>query len=79
MIISVGKWLERLKFILLFLVLTLLFSKMFGALTAWIEPQQKYREPKGNAVKVFGAAANKGAEEEISFKERLKLFYWIGE
>ena len=77
MVIRLGKWLERLKFVLLFLVLTYVLAQGYGYLKAWIEPKEPYREPRGRAMKVFGEP--EGPESAPTFSERLKFFYWYGE
>jgi hypothetical protein len=76
MVIRLGKWLDRLKFVLLFLVLTYVLAHGYGYLKSWIEPRA-YREPRGHAMKVFGESA--GPESAPTFSERLKFFYWYGE
>jgi hypothetical protein len=78
MIVHLRKWIERMKFILLFLVLTYIMTHLCGYLSVWIEPKHSYQEPRGHAVKVFGEAET-SREEASSFTDRLKLFYWYGE
>ena len=77
MIIPFRRWLERLKFLLVFSVLTYALYHLFGYVTAWMEPN-KYREPDGRAVKVF-QQQSVSESERLSAIDRLKLFYWIGE
>ncbi len=79
MIVHLRKWLERLKFLLLFLLLTYLFSHLFQAFTAWMEPHDPYRKPHGQAVKAFHEQASLVEVEDMSAAERLRLFYWYGE
>lgn len=79
MIVHLRKWLERLKFLLLFLLLTFLFSHVFQALTAWMEPNDPYRKPNGHAVKAFQEQDVLPVMEDMSVGERLRLFYWYGE
>lgn len=76
MIISFGKWLRRGKFVVLFVFFTYLLYYALMIVSQWIEPVQRYREPKGHAVKAF---YQQGSLEEMTMKERLRLFYWIGE
>ncbi len=76
MIVSLRKVMERGKFVILFIVLTFLLYHAFGIISAWIQPVERYREPKGRAVKVF---QNGGFSENGSMADRLKLFYWYGE
>ncbi|MCY9517183.1 DUF4227 family protein [Paenibacillus apiarius] len=78
MIVPVRKLLERLKFIALFLLLTYAMAHLFGTVTEWISPVDKYREPHGKAVKVFQADEDANLEP-ATFTDRLRLFYWLGE
>lgn len=77
MIFSLRKWIERAKFIVLFVLLTFVLYQMLAVLTAWMEPVQKYRQPSGSAVKVFNQEY--GTMDAEDMPERLKLFYWYGE
>lgn len=76
MIVSLRKWIERIKFIALFLLFSYLVNVIFGYLSAWIEPNDPYRQPKGDAVKAFEQLEQ---TSRSSIAERLKLFYWYGE
>lgn len=75
MIIVFRKWMERLKFALLFVALTCLLYYLLMWVSPWLEPSEKYKEPTGRAVKVFQeeALANEG-----TFSQRLRFFYWFG-
>lgn len=77
MIISFKKWMQRLKFLILFLILTYVFYHVFSAISAWIEPGRNYREPSGKALKVFRLGTDEWDSKRIA--DRLKLFYWYGE
>lgn len=72
-----GKWLDRLQFTLLFLVLTVMVHHGFGWIEGWIQPFDPYKVPEGNAEKVFQADGENG--DGIDWAERLKLFLWLGE
>jgi hypothetical protein len=72
-----GKWLERLQFTLLFLVLTVMVHHVFGWMQDWLEPIDPYKVPEGNAAKVFQAGGETGAAGD--WGDRLKLFLWLGE
>jgi hypothetical protein len=50
---------------------------MLIAVTQWIEPTQRYKEPAGRAVKVFQDQVS--ISDQGSMRDRLKLFYWLGE
>ncbi|GIO11757.1 hypothetical protein J19TS2_13120 [Cohnella xylanilytica] len=72
-----GRWLERLQFTLLFLVLTVMVHHVFAWMQDWIVPFDPYKVPEGGATKVFRTEAATGSPE--SWEERLKLFLWLGE
>ncbi|GIP37555.1 hypothetical protein J31TS4_08350 [Paenibacillus sp. J31TS4] len=78
MIVPLRKWLYRARFLLLFLLLTIVLYQVMSVLSVWIEPFPKYREPEGRAVKVFIHQAVE-AGRDTTFIERLKLFLWYGE
>jgi Na+-transporting NADH:ubiquinone oxidoreductase subunit NqrC len=77
MILSLRKARQRLKFIVLFIVLTFVLYHMLSLLAVWLQPQQRYREPFGRAEKVFQHEAME--DQKISVKQRLLQFYWYGE
>lgn len=72
-----GKWLDRLQFTLLFLVLTVLVHQGFGLLQGWVKLYDPYKVPEGSATKVFQADGENGAA--VDWAERLKLFLVLGE
>lgn len=77
MIVHLSKWMERFKFIFLFLLLTYIMTHVYGYLTVWIDAKDPYHEPRGQAVKVSGDAVS--SEESVSMGDRLKFFYRYGE
>jgi hypothetical protein len=77
MIFSLRKILERLKFIILFIVLTTVFSYGYHYVASWIEPDERYAKPQGQAIKVFETQDYHA--EKYSVTDRLKFFYWYGE
>lgn len=77
MIVPLRKWIERAKFIVLFVVLTFVLYEIIGVLSVWMEPVHKYRQPAGGAVKVF--RQDEGTLDARDVRDRLKLFYWYGE
>ncbi len=77
MIVSLRKWLERAKFISLFLVCTYVIYQMLQGVTVWLAPQTKFGQPTGYAVKAY--AAYDAAESSGGFIDRLRFFYWYGE
>ncbi|MUG44753.1 DUF4227 family protein [Paenibacillus woosongensis] len=78
MVISVRKWLQSVKFAVLFIALAYLLYKVLGTFGGYLFPEDKYRIPDGSAVKAFQTeqAGNYGIE---FMADRLKLFYWYGE
>lgn len=76
MIISVRKWGARLRFLLWLAALSVLAYAMYSRVARWIEPPERYRAPRGEAVKVFSPA---DAADSESFWDRLRFFYWYGE
>lgn len=78
MIVSVRRWITRLKFTVMFFVLTLVVYYLFQWISGWIEPAQRYKEPNGKAVKVFQQHTGYG-ESSSTIADRLMLFYWYGE
>jgi hypothetical protein len=78
MIVPLKRWLNRVKFLVLFIVLTYAIYHVFDVVAAWIEPD-RYREPGGRAVKVFQYEPASAAESYESVADRLRLFYWYGE
>lgn len=77
MVLSLRKWRERAKFIMLFLVFTFLIYHLLHSVSSWLAPQTRFGEPSGRAVKAY--AADKTLDGGVSFSERLRFFYWYGE
>lgn len=80
MIISVRKMKEWIKFLLLFVLFTLLLYQLMAFFAPYLRPDMIDREPTGGAVKVFArqeAEPKSTAMREI--KSRLLIFYWLGE
>lgn len=77
MVFSLRKFKRRMKFLLQLLILTVLFYYSLNLITRWIEPTEKYRAPSGHSMKVFQQEIL--LEQQQSIKDRLAMFYWIGE
>lgn len=77
MIVPLRRWLHRLKYFVLFVVLTYALYHVFDVVAAWIEPD-KYREPDGRAVKAFRQDAPTEEAYDTAL-DRLRIFYWYGE
>jgi hypothetical protein len=79
MIFSYRKLLVRLRFILLFMALTVILYQVLLVLSVWIQPVNRYRTPSGNSVKVFGQHEHASVSDSGKMSDRLRLFYWYGE
>jgi len=78
MIFSVRKWMTRLKYIVIFIVLTYTMYQIIEAVSSWMEPTHRYNHPSGNAVKAFQQEPYAFGERGTPL-ERLIYFYWFGE
>ncbi|TVX92828.1 DUF4227 family protein [Paenibacillus agilis] len=78
MIVSIRSLMQRLRFIVIFFLATYVVVQLLSFVSVWIAPVNKYREPQGRAVKVFHPNVDLDMEPE-QFRERLKLYYWLGE
>lgn len=76
MIVYVRKWIQRTRFILTFVVLTYAMYHLVSLIAGWMEPTYRYKEPAGRAVKVFQSVDT--AEQQRTFMDRLRVFYWYG-
>jgi len=80
MVISLKKWKMAFQFLLLFVLFTLLLVEMVSIVSPLFRPDFMYKEPEGGAMKVF---AYERDEKPVSpyeeMKDRLKVFYWLGE
>ncbi|NRF89630.1 YqzK family protein [Paenibacillus frigoriresistens] len=79
MIFSYRKLVVRLRFILLFMILTVILYQVMLVLSGWIQPVNKYRTPTGKSVKVFGQHEHTPVSDTGTMSDRLRLFYWYGE
>lgn len=77
MIVTVRSWFSRLLFLMLFAVLLFIAAGGYRWLVDVIAPVHPYREPKGDAMKVF--LTDPATPEEGSGADRLRWFYWYGE
>lgn len=76
MVFSWRKFKRRMKFIMQLLILTILFYYSLNLLARWMDPMEKYRTPNGHSMKVF---QHEVIQEQPSIKDRLAMFYWMGE
>ncbi|WP_274651719.1 DUF4227 family protein [Paenibacillus humicola] len=77
MVVSVRKMVRRLIFIVLLVLLTFVTYGSCRYIAAWIAPDDPYRVPQGQALKVFQPGLGGTGSESIV--DRLRLFYWYGE
>ncbi|MBO9609251.1 MAG: DUF4227 family protein [Paenibacillaceae bacterium] len=78
MVVSVRKWVQRAKFIVLFVLFTYVLYQMLAAVSAWMQPDEsRYRTPSGKSVKVFQQEAED--DGKLTMGDRLRRFYWYGE
>lgn len=78
MIFSLRKLIERIKFMLIFIILTYFIYHLVGAVTSWIQPTDPYKQPIGRAVKVFNTTSDMNGNS-VTARDRLAFFYWYGE
>ncbi|MEW9699080.1 DUF4227 family protein [Paenibacillus sp. SI8] len=79
MVFSYRKWMTRLRFIFLFMALTVALYQVMVVLTGWIQPVNKYKMPSGKSVKVFEQHQHAAVGDASTMSDRLRLFYWYGE
>ncbi|MFC7441038.1 DUF4227 family protein [Laceyella putida] len=81
MVISLRRLKRWSQFLLLFVLFTLLLYQLFAFLVPLFKPDYMYKEPSGGAVKVFGQHEEPRVDEAPmkKIKERLLIFYWLGE
>lgn len=77
MVIRLGKWWTRAKYMALFIVLTIVLYELLHLLGGWIEPAGRYREPIGKALKAF--SHDEASFAPASAAEQLLFFYKYGE
>lgn len=75
-IISLREWLNRVLFIGLFVVLLIIAAGGYKWLVDVFAPVHPYREPAGNAVKVF--VTDPAVPDEGSGADQLRWFFWYG-
>lgn len=70
---------EIVRYILVFVVCSLLGYGILTFLSEHFLPANPYREPQGNAVKVVRLLKESDSSEIDWYRERLQLFYLVGE
>lgn len=82
MIISIRRFLEGVKLILVFVVCTLVFYGVVSFFSQVITPSDPFQKPIGKAQKVtnlYGQMEEEQQSEWETFRNRLMFFYWFGE
>ncbi|WP_127530824.1 DUF4227 family protein [Paenibacillus kobensis] len=77
MVVSLRKWIGRLVFAILFIMLTIMTFGGYQWLIGVVAPVDPYRAPQGSALKVNGPVYS--PPEGGSTFDRLRWFYWYGE
>lgn len=77
MVFSIRRWTSRVFFIVVFSILLFIVTGGYRWLAEAISPIHPYREPKGNAMKVFVTDADSPESKDAA--DRLRWFYWYGE
>lgn len=81
MIISlsrISRWMQMMILVCLF---SFILYKMLEVVQVWIQPVDKYREPRGDTLKVNAEHAERQTDAAWlnELITRLKLFYFVGE
>lgn len=80
MIISIRKLMEGLKYLLIFLVCTMIFYGIVSFFAEVIRPADPYQKPEGKAIKVDRWYMEEEPQSDWDwFRERLMFYYWYGE
>ncbi|OEF97230.1 hypothetical protein BHF71_03585 [Vulcanibacillus modesticaldus] len=79
MIITLKRLLEWIILFIFFFLLVVLFYKMIFFFNNWLTPFDKYKEPKGRAIKVIDMSNEYGMVSSQDFIQRLKIYYLLGE
>ena len=80
MIVSLRRLVEWIKFLILFVLFTILVYQVLALFSDWLQPRYPYREPAGRAVKVFAPVSPGGPGPlSVDIGERLLLYFRIGE
>ncbi|WP_028561358.1 DUF4227 family protein [Paenibacillus pinihumi] len=77
MVFSLRKWLSRLAFLVLFVLLTVLVFGGYRFFMTKLMLVDPYEVPQGQALKVFQPDGSK--PEKVSLSDRLRWFYLYGE
>lgn len=78
MILSVRRMISLMKYIIAFIVLSVIFYYIISYMVTWVQPVDPYKEPMGRAVKVVKYEHTQFIKD-WDWLDRLKLFYWFGE
>lgn len=72
---------DWIQWLTMFLIWTVILYHVIAILSSWLEPDHRYGEPQGGAVKVFAPTGDEKGHETLWMEigDRLRLFYRIGE
>lgn len=73
------RFMEAIRFFLLFVTCALISYGVILLLTDHLLPANPYREPNGNAVKVVKLINAQKTQDFTGYIDRLQLFYLVGE
>ncbi|WP_185955985.1 DUF4227 family protein [Melghirimyces algeriensis] len=80
MIVSLRRLAAWARFLTMFVILTMIFYHVIAWVSQWFEPAYRYGQPKGPAVKVFAPSGKTDyGKTWIQMKDRVLLYYWLGE
>lgn len=76
-VFSFRQWLNRVLFIVLFVILLIIAVGGYRWLLGVVSPIHPHKEPRGAAVKVF--VTDPASPDGNKTLDRLRWFYWYGE
>ncbi|WP_018131895.1 DUF4227 family protein [Effusibacillus pohliae] len=81
MVFSVWRLLRWVQMVVLVCLFSFVLFKMMEIVHVWMQPVDKYKQPKGNSLKVNGDFDLEQPVEDVTAAiiERLKMFYRLGE
>ncbi len=77
MIISLAKWRKRIVFSCVFILLSYSLYVLIGVSKDWLDQHNRYKPPIQKATKVI--QQEQLIEEQLTMRDRLLLFYQVGE
>lgn len=77
MVFSIRTWTSRIFFCVVFVILLFAVTGGYRWLVEAVSPVHPYKEPRGDAMKVF--VTDPDSPEQGNAADRLRWFYWYGE